>query len=219
MAGNHLAPPNKKRIVVIITIAVLVAALIAGGVVFFVNQGKTAPKEKPEATVFSTASQPAGTVSSKAQQQSTTEAANNNATGASKKNTNDKQASAQEQVSAPSVQDIVVPTEAEGEVTYFSNSYSPNGEAKDAESGESVPLREALGASFAEGTLTFHDDGTFTDSVITGGVSTGRYHVQNETVTAIYSDDRNMEIDVTEWENGMPAKFSVNYGGCIVYFG
>lgn len=46
----------------------------------------------------------------------------------------------------------------------------------------------------------------------------GAYVVEGEDISATYSNDKNMQISVNEWENGAPKDFVVNYGGYDVYF-
>lgn len=221
MAGKHAATPNKgKKVAVIVIIAVLAAALIGGGIFFFVSMNGKNDKGKKASVQVTTVETTAQT---QARQQSQTKE-----TGASAKAS---QGSAQDQTQAQqsaedpgnqsttAAADIVVPTQEGVKVSYFNATFIPNGEAQDAETGNPVSLREALGAGYSEGTITFNDDGTFTDSLTAAGEMTGKYVVQDEKITATYSDDRNMEIKVTSWNDGTPAQFSVNYGGCIVFFG
>ena len=217
MAGKHTAQTNKKPVAIIVIIAVIAVGLIVGGIIFFMNNGKSPENTNPVTTTAVFTTQPTFTSVPDSQPQTASEAAQS--TEAQTSAPNEGQSSAQETQSPATAQNIVVPTEAQGEVTHFNNTYIPNGRAEDAVTGESVSLRDALGASYAEGALTFNDDGTFTDTIVSGIVSSGRYNVQNDNITAIYSDDHNMEIIVTDWNNGVPVKFSVNYGGCIVYFG
>lgn len=218
MAGKHAASnssfDNRKKIIIIVIIALVIAGLITGGIIFFINNQK-----KPDAptTATTVASTQQTTAVATGNAQTGTSAAQSS--GAETKSQGEAQSSSQTSKSQESVPDIVVPTHEGVEVTYFNASYIPNGEAKDVTTGESVSLRDALGTGYAEGALTFNDDGTFTDTVMTGVESSGRYVVQGDSITATYADDRNMEITVTSWSNGAPEQFSVNYGGCIVYFG
>lgn len=219
MAGRHAAhqaPSNNKKKLIIIIICILAAAgLITGGVLLFMNSQKT-PDEPQTATTAAATQQT--TVAATAAAAQTAAPAEQKSEAATKAQ-DDGQGAAQGSKTTPTVPDIVIPTQEGVQVTYFNASYIPIGEAKDALTGESVSLREALGTGYTEGTLTFNDDGTFTDNIMTGGEASGRYVVQGETITATYADDRNMDITVTSWSNGAPAQFCVNYGGCIVYFG
>ena len=52
-----------------------------------------------------------------------------------------------------------------------------------------------------------------------GGADSGAYGVQGEKIHATYTNDKNMKIEVTEWDDGTPVSFQVIYGDCIVYFG
>lgn len=214
MAGKHAAQTsnNKGKVIAAVVIAALI---IAGVAAFFVLKGCSSDSGKNETAA--TTSVVTTTAQSTTSQTPSTSAEQN----ASEKETaaQDTRASNQDdESSAQESGDIAIPTEADAEVSYFNATFIPNGEATDAETGESVSLREALGASYSEGVLTFNSDGTFTDS-ITPNSSSGKYVVQNNKITATYSDDRNMDITVTDWNDGAPSAFHINYGGCIVYFG
>lgn len=217
MAGKHAAHAasgSKKKIIIIIVCVIAALGLIAGGIMFWLNsQGNTDTKK----TAATTAPTVATTVTAASGDNNTkqTEAA----AETTKSSDNTEETKSQQSHASQVVPDIQVPTQEGVDVTYFNGTYIPNGEAEDDQTGESVSLRDALGSGYSEGTLTFNSDGTFTDTIMSGEVSSGRYVVQNETITATYSDDRNMEITVSSWSNGAPAQFTVNYGGCIVHFG
>ena len=150
----------------------------------------------------------------------------------------DKQASAAETVQTTEAEtgvphqheeettpDILIPTEAGGTVTHFSATFKPNGEVTDLSTGKSVTLREVFGSSYASGQITFNEDRTFTDTLNgLSGASTGMYNVENGKIKAIYSNDKNMDITVTKWNDDktVPEEFSIIYGdpetGYKVYF-
>jgi hypothetical protein len=69
------------------------------------------------------------------------------------------------------------------------------------------------------GVITFNNDGTFSDTIPSENARTGGYVVQNNKIIATYSDDKNMEITVTEWDGNTPASFYIVYAGYNVYFG
>ena len=221
MAGKHAASANGgKKAAVIVIIAVLAAALIGGGIFFFVNMNSQKDKDK-NTPVEITSAETTAQVSTARQSQTSGTKESEKASQTPAQNQTGAQQSAEDSGSqgTTAAVDIVVPTQEGVKASYFNATYIPNGEAQDAETGNPVSLREALGAGYSEGAVTFNADGTFTDSLTAAGEMTGKYVVQGEKITATYSDDRNMEITVTEWNDGAPSRFSVNYGGCIVFFG
>ena len=115
--------------------------------------------------------------------------------------------------------DVVVPMEDGVEPTYFNASFIPNGKVEDTTSGQSVTLREAFGQSASDGVLTFNSDGTFRDTLVSGEHNQGAYVVQNHIIHATYTNDKNMIIDVVEWDGDTPVRFTVLYGDFLVYFG
>ena len=115
--------------------------------------------------------------------------------------------------------DVVVPMDDGVELTYFNASFIPNGKVEDTTSGQSVTLREAFGQSASDGVLTFNSDGTFRDTLISGEHNQGAYVVQNHIIHATYTNDKNMIIDVVEWDGDTPVRFTVLYGDFLVYFG
>lgn len=214
MAGRHAAASSGKKPLIIVIISVLAAALIGGGIFFFMNMNSKSDNKKPVETTTPETQTQQTTVADTTGSQSSAKAAQAQ-TQAPKKPIEDT-----ENTATTSAADIVVPTQAGQEVSYFNATYIPNGEAKDIESGNSVSLREVLGAGYTEGALTFNSDGTFTDTLSAASPdTTGKYVVQGDKITATYASDKNMEITVTSWDNGEPSQFYINYGGCYVYFG
>ena len=208
MAGRHAAPTNKRKPLIITIVIIVAVAAIGGGIMFFMNM-KPAPTPKKTPLEVTTASQQPQTTAAPATTAQSTTAA---------ENASQPSSDAASEETSVSNDDIVVPTQAGQEVTYFNATFIPNGQAKDAESGEKVSLREALGTGYSEGAITFNKDGTFTDKVSSIDNS-GKYVVQGEKITATYSSDKNMDITVTEWKDGEPVQFYINYGGCLIYFG
>ncbi|MCD8026122.1 MAG: hypothetical protein LUF33_04110 [Clostridiales bacterium] len=49
-------------------------------------------------------------------------------------------------------------------------------------------------------------------------VDSGSYVIKDDTITATYTNDKNMSITVTQWNGDTPTQFIVNYGGYDVYF-
>ena len=213
MAGIQAAAPSGKKPVVIVVIIVIAAALIAGGVIFFLNMNKSNDTKKEPVQTTASATEVQTTENVK-----TTDAQPTTKADQSSSQEETKQSSDSDEQTTTANADIVIPTEEGAEVTYFKATYIPNGQAEDAQTGEAVSLREALGSGYTDGALTFNDDGTFTDTITASG-SSGKYLVQNNKITATYADDKNMEINVSSWKDGAPESFTVNYGGCIVHFG
>ena len=116
---------------------------------------------------------------------------------------------------------VLPPTEAEGDITYFSGTFTPNGKVIDKLTGnENATLREVFGDGYnSNGGITFNNDGTFKDTLRPTSNNNGGYVVQNEKVIATYSDDKNMDITVTEWDGNTPKSFYVVYADYEVYFG
>ena len=116
---------------------------------------------------------------------------------------------------------VLPPTEEEGEITYFSASFTPNGKVVDRLTGnKNATLREVFGSGYnPQSGITFNNDGTFSDTIRPSHNSTGGYVVQNNKVIATYSDDKNMDITVTEWNGNAPKSFYVVYADYEVYFG
>lgn len=116
---------------------------------------------------------------------------------------------------------VLPPTEAEGEITYFSGTFTPNGKVIDQLTGnKNATLREVFGNGYnSKGGITFNDNGTFEDTLRPSDNSNGGYVVQNKKVIATYSDDKNMDITVTKWDGNTPISFYVVYADYAVYFG
>lgn len=107
----------------------------------------------------------------------------------------------------------------EENASYFNASFIPNGKVIDTYSGNQTNLREVFGTSYTEGVVTFNSDGTFTDTLVSSGVDSGKYAVKDGAITATYTDDKNMQIEVLSWDGDTPSEFFINYGGYEVYFG
>lgn len=213
MAGKHLQKQSNKPLVILIIIAVIVIAAIIGGVIFFMNGGMSLFKgeEQQSTTVAATTSAiPESTAAQQAQAETKAD------------NTQEEPAPTEAETGvAPqeSKIDVVVPMEDGVEPTYFNASFIPNGKVEDTTSGQSVTLREAFGQSASDGVLTFNSDGTFRDTLISGEHNQGAYVVQNHIIHATYTNDKNMIIDVVEWDGDTPVRFTVLYGDFLVSFG
>ena len=195
MAGKHSRKGSNKPLIILIIVAVVVIAAIVAGGIFLMNGRIPGMNNQQEATQVMTNPTEATTVAA------TTAPAE---TGVSR---------AEPQI------DVQVPTDEGVPVSYFNATYIPSLTAKDVHTGEEVSLREAFGTNYANSTLTFNSDGTFRDTLTAGEADSGAYVVQGEKIHATYTNDKNMKIEVTEWDNGTPVSFQVIYGDCIVYFG
>ena len=92
----------------------------------------------------------------------------------------------------------------------FSGVYAPDSKAEDAETGQVTRLRDLFGDKSREATLTFREDGTFTDSLRSAD---GVYQLENGALTAVYQPDERMDVTVTAWKDDgvTPVTF------CVVY--
>lgn len=219
MAHRYAGGSSKKPVIIIAAvIAVIAVAVVA--IVFAVNSGKdgnTGETTQPISSVAQTvaATTVAGTQSkpdSSEPDQSVIETEQPQSSDGSQASQSDPDGG-----ESSATQNIVVPTKGTGEASFFNATYIPY-KAIDADSGEEVTLREVFGSSYAQGVLTFNSDGSFTDSMYVSEPARGAYVVEGEDISATYSDDKNMQISVNEWENGAPKDFVVNYGGYDVYF-
>ena len=201
MAGRHSAKTSKAPAIIITIIAVVVAVTI--GIVIFLNMGNKPNSNSTETTTEAT----------------TVQVANN-------ENVSDSQQVIEETTKEEGVPipdneeenvDVVVPTNGNAEVRYFNATYVPS-YAVNADSEEECSLKEVFGSSYAGGVITFNEDGTFTDSLTSLNANSGAYVVEGDSITATYSNDKNMTIEVEVWDNGTPLEFHINYGGYEVYF-
>lgn len=211
MAGKHSQNKNGKKskapVIIIIASSVIVAAAVTAGIIFFVNGGfKKADTNATTAPVTTAAATQSTTAQST--QQATTVAADHIP--------DDNK----HETEAQSSNSVVVPTQAEGKITYFNATYIPNGNVLDTFTGAKTSLREVFGSGYnTNGVITFNEDGSFSDSVSSAQPKKGAYVVQNEEISATYDDDRNMEITVLKWDGSTPSSFCISYAGYNVYFG
>ena len=218
MAGKHAQKGSNAPLVILIVVAVIVVAAIVGGVIFFMNGGMSLCGSKetqpataaPETTLAVTAGEtrpaPAET---KPEEQSQEVSQGDNAS----------QAETGVHAEEEGTINVLVPMEDGIEPTYFNASYVPNGKVDDTSTGQSVTLREVFGNDYNQGVLTFEQNGTFSDTLVSGEHNRGAYVVQNDKIHATYTNDKNMIIEVSEWDGGAPVRFTVLYGSFLVYFG
>lgn len=114
--------------------------------------------------------------------------------------------------------DILVPgAENNNDSALFNATFLPY-KAIDTYTDTEVSLKEVFGSSFSAGTVTFNDDGSFKDTLVYSSANSGAYSVFDNKISATYSNDKNMQIEVLEWNEGTPSEFIINYGGYDVYF-
>ncbi len=197
MAGRHSAKTSKAPIITVIVVALLI--IIVGVVSFFISTGNTG--------IAITETQPQTTT------EQTTEVYTQDDTVAVETTipVTEEQGVTSEQTEAV---DVLIPTYAGEEAKYFNASFSPF-KAIDTSTGSECSLREVFGSSYSGGTVTFNDDGTFTDQIIS---SRGAYAVSGEMISATYINDKNMNITVNSWNGDTPSELVINYGGYDVYF-
>lgn len=204
MAGKHGKKEKKSKAPVVIIIVIAVIAVIAAviAVLYFNGVFGSENNNTRESTTPTASAVPYTTAQAMHGQDQTSAQSS-------------EQSSAQEQTN-----DVVVPTEAEGDVTHFNATFIPNGRVVDTVSGNNTSLKEVFGTGYnTSGVLTFNSDGTFSDTVSSHEPATGGYAVQNQKISATYSNDKNMDITVTEWDGNTPVSFYVVYAGYQVYFG
>jgi hypothetical protein len=207
MAGKHSKPTGKSKAPIVIIIVVSVIILAAAVFAFLFFGGVFGSKDNKQ-----NASVPA-TIASETTAPAMTVAPQTTAPAHDYDSDEDSSESGESNV-------VVVPTEAEGEISHFNATFIPNGKVVDTVSGNETSLREVFGSGYnTSGVITFNNDGTFSDTIPSENARTGGYVVQNNKIIATYSDDKNMEITVTEWDGNTPASFYIVYAGYNVYFG
>ena len=214
MAGKHLQKQSNKPLVILIIVAIIVIAAIVAGVIFFMNGGMSMFKGEEQQTTAPAAATTSVIPESTAAPDTQAETKAENAQEAPAPTEAETGVAPQK-----SKIDVVVPMDDGVEPTYFNASFIPNGKVEDTTSGQSVTLREAFGQSASDGVLTFNSDGTFRDTLISGEHNQGAYVVQNHIIHATYTNDKNMIIDVVEWDGDTPVRFTVLYGDFLVSFG
>lgn len=206
MAGRHSAKQSKLPVVIVCLIIVVI--LVIAGIIIFLNFNKSADNQS---TTNTSTTQPLTTVESIVEQQ-TQEQDIQATTALSQQTTAGNDSSSTSQV-------VVVPTDSsDDDKSYFNATFAAY-QATDAETGEACTLKEVFGSSYTGGTITFNSDGTFSDTLSSSSVNSGAYVIEGNSVKATYTNDKNMNITVTQWnDDGTPAEFTVNYGGYNVSF-
>ncbi|MBR1482775.1 MAG: hypothetical protein IJ598_07410 [Ruminococcus sp.] len=215
MAGKHSQKGSNGPLIVLIIVAVVVVAAIIAGAVFLMNGGLSL-FQKQEST------EPTTVMTTTVAVPETTQAAPPEATTVAAEQPKPEETTVAPETGVPAEEepiDIVVPTDEGVDITYFNATFIPNGKVEDAETGGTATLREVFGSGYSDGVLTFNSDGTFRDTLVSGDANRGAYVVQDKTIHATYTNDKNMRIEVTEWDGGTPVSFHIDYNGYIVYFG
>ncbi len=209
MHTKHGKKTNNRKVPIIIAViaAVVVLAAIICIIVFLFSKDKSENNAAttPVSTVQIT-EQPATTETSFVSEVET-EAADNNVSEPS----NSEQ-------TAIGQQQIALPIQSGAKLSYFSADYSPY-KAVDTETGDEVSMRLVFGSAYSGGTVSFKNDGSFSDNLINSYANTGSYavDVEKKTITATYTNDKNMDITVLSWNSDTPAEIIINYGGFDIY--
>ena len=93
-------------------------------------------------------------------------------------------------------------------------------EVVNAQTGEEISPRVALGASYSDCYLSFVDDSHFEIllSASSGSVRAGTYDLYDKTISVIYSDDKGAEYEILSDDSGSFSGVSVPYGEYNVIF-
>lgn len=215
MAGRHSAQPEKTSklpLIIIIAVAVAVIAGVIVLIIFLNGNSQKSPDDNTETTVASSVAEETSLTT--VQTTSVTE----------EDNSSDVQNSVEyhssDETLPPETEEsvnIVVPTKGGEKKDGFNATYIPY-KAVDPDSGDDVPLRDFFGTSYADGVMTFNSDGTFRDGLISSSANSGAYIVEDNTITATYTNDKNVTITINSWEDDAPSDLTVHYNGCDVYF-
>lgn len=206
MAGRYSTKKSKAPVIFIISAIAVVVIAVVCIIVFAFPKGQSDNK--------AVTTQPASTV------ESTTVESTSSASDSQEETTIAEETTVQAPTTSAKVSEpekVVLPTESDETSSYFSATFSPY-KAVDTSTGEECSLREVFGSSYSGGNITFTSDGSFTDSLSASSVNSGAYAVSGESISATYTNDKNMPITVIQWNGNAPSEFIVNYGGYDVYF-
>ncbi len=219
MAGKHIAKSNgssKKPLIITICVIAVVIIVAVAFVLFFTNKNSSTEVADTTSNTASTAV----TKETQIQQSSTeqTEQSENSEEENASESTVQEASHQDSNVSLPQESiDIVVPASGGEQKNSFNATFVPY-KAVDSTSGDNVALREFFGSSYTEGVLTFNNDGTFIDTLVATDNNSGAYVVEDSTITATYTNDKNLSITVNSWNGDTPSELIVHYNGCDVYF-
>lgn len=232
MTGKHFSKSSKKgsgKLAIFIVSIVIAVAAIAAAVILLIPSCGNAKKSNLIATHPSITERTQETTVSSTSKQVTTEKVEETTdteketSSPNSDNKNDKTESDNKENSDEGVpmqssdsEVVVVPGDLDN-ATYFSASFSPY-KAIDSDSDEECSLKEVFGSSYGGGNVTFKSDGAFTDSLTTSSSDRGSYAVVDNKLIATYSNDRNMDVSVSSWNDDVPSEIVINYGGYYVYF-
>lgn len=211
MAGRHSVKKSKKSLVITIIVAVVVAAIAC--VIIFVPFNRSSDTNTKSTTIANTTSADSDVLTLPADETSASEqtTAEGKADESSNSDFDKKEESSEES------QVVIVPTEEGAKISYFNGSFTPY-KAYDAETEEECSLKEVFGSSYSGGSLDFKDDGSFKDGLSLTSANSGAYVLSSSTITATYTNDKNMFITVSRWDGDTPSEIVVNYGGYEVFF-
>lgn len=207
MSGKHIAKDKKRNKLLIILIIVAIAAVVAAIIFVFMNgfdnKDNTTETTNPLTSTIEqiTLEDTSDTTFSDIAYEETTQQM-------TKSQTNEE----------TTYESIAIPTVEGEEQFYFSANYSPY-KAVDTETSEEVSMRVVFGSGYSGGSVAFSDDGSFSDGLTNASAATGSYAVnsQSRTISATYTNDKNMDITVLSWNEDTPEEIVINYGGYDVY--
>lgn len=231
MTGRHFSEDRKKgsgklAIIIISILAVVVIIVIA--VILLIPSCGNAIKNIPFATHPSITERTQTTTQIMASEQASTEktedtvdnekeTSSKNSDNESNKAESDNKKASEEGIPMQSsdTESVVVPGNLDN-ATYFNASFSPY-KAIDSATDEECSLKEVFGSSYGGGSVTFNNDGNFSDSLTTSSSDRGSYAVVDNKLIATYSNDKNMDVSVSSWNGDTPTEIVINYGGYYVY--
>lgn len=203
MSEYRYTKTSKKPLIFLIVALVLVVAAIVV-VLIFMNSSKNPPKNDVTSQTVATyetleQTDAPSTAQSSVEQQPATDSQQSS-----------EQSSESEKVVVPTING-----EAQGE--FFSASFTPY-KAVDTLTDSEAGLKEVFGSSYSGGSILFNSDGTFSDTLSLTSANSGAYSVEGDLIVATYTNDKNIMIKVTNWNDKTPAEIIINYGGYDVYF-
>lgn len=215
MSAKHITTnnSNKKKIIIIVSaIVVIIAAIVL--VVFFAFGNKN----KNNNTATSTAVTTTQSVSTSETTVAQTTDSQSSVTAEQSQQSSESSSNAQTSSNSETSQAIIVPTKNGADVQQgFSASFTPY-KAYDEETNSQVELNEVFGSSYRGGSINFSENSTFNETFSAGGTSSGAYVVEGNTITATYTNDKNISISIISKDGNTPTEIMMNYGGYNVYF-
>ncbi len=209
MSQMRYKETKKKPAAVIAVVIILIVIAIAAAVfIYFSNSNKQQPQSLETEPATETSVTEIVTEQSSRQTSSSVEQTTSDS---------DQQTQGEENTDNGESSKIVVPADSDTDSKFFSGEFSPY-KAIDTETKNECSLKEVFGSSYSGGSMKFNSDGTFSDTLSISSVDSGAYILNNSTITATYTNDKNVTIAVVDWDGDTPAKLIINYGGYDVYF-